>query len=76
LLYKPTKDEIGNLNLYDSARQFSEGANQLSDAAGALRDAMHDPVADRARMQQLLDQLNKSFDHFNAVEQKLWNAVK
>lgn len=76
LLYKPTKDEIGNLNLYDSARQFAEGANKLSDAAGAVRDAMNEPQIDRAQMQALLQQLNKTFDNFNTVEQKLWNGVK
>ncbi|HEY1685644.1 MAG TPA: MlaD family protein [Tepidisphaeraceae bacterium] len=76
LLYKPTPAEIGNLNLYDSTREFAEGANRLSDAAGALRDASHDPHVDQAHMQQLLDELNKAFDNFNAVEQKLWKEVK
>jgi phospholipid/cholesterol/gamma-HCH transport system substrate-binding protein len=76
LLYKPTPDEIGNLNLYDSTREFAEGAAKLSDAAGALRDASHDPAVDRAHMQQLLDQLNKAFARFNEVEQKLWTQVK
>ena len=36
LLYKPTPDEAGNLNLYDSAREFAEGAGSLDDAAGLL----------------------------------------
>ena len=76
LLYKPTPAEIGNLNLYDSTREFAAGASKLSDAAAALRDASHDPAVDQARMQQLLDQLNKAFANFNAVEQKLWNQVK
>lgn len=76
LLYKPTPAEIGNLNLYDSTREFAEGANKLSDAAAALRDASHDPATDREHMQKLLDDLNKAFDQFHAVEQKLWEQVK
>lgn len=76
LLYKPTPNEIGNLNLYDSTREFAAGASKLSDAAAALRDASHDPAVNQTQMQQLLDQLNKAFENFNAVEQKLWTQVK
>lgn len=76
LLYKPTPQEAANLNLYDSAREFSEGAGSLSDAAGALRDALHDPKADRADIQKLVDQLDNSFNHFQQVENKLWSAAR
>ncbi|HWE03660.1 MAG TPA: MlaD family protein [Tepidisphaeraceae bacterium] len=76
LLYKPSPDEMGNLNLYDSARQFSEGAGSLSDAALALRDAMHDPNADKALIQKLLEHLDESFKKFHVAEDKLWTAVK
>jgi hypothetical protein len=31
---------MANLNLYDSARQFADGAGSLNDAALALRDAL------------------------------------
>jgi len=71
LLYKPTPDEAGNMNLYDSAREFAEGANSLDDAAGALRDALKDPAANPAQIQKLMQQLNVSFDHFHEVENKL-----
>ena len=71
LLYKPTPEESGNLNLYDSAREFAQGANSLDDAAGALRDALKDPNADPAQIQKLMQQLNVSFDHFHQVESKL-----
>ena len=71
LLYKPTPEEAGNLNLYDSAREFAQGANSLDDAAGALRDALKDPNADPAQIQKLMQQLNASFDHFHQVENKL-----
>jgi ABC-type transporter Mla subunit MlaD len=76
LLYKPTADEMGNLNLYDSTRQFAEGANNLSDAAAALRDALHDPQTDKAELQKLIDHLDESFQGFHVVENKLWTAVK
>ena len=76
LLYKPTPGEAANLNLYDSAREFAEGANSLSDAAGALRDALHDPQADRAQIQKLVDELDRSFGHFHQVEDKLWVTAR
>ncbi|HSZ55095.1 MAG TPA: MlaD family protein [Tepidisphaeraceae bacterium] len=72
LLYKPTPAEAGNLNLYDSAREFALGAESVSDAAGSLRDALHDPRADRAQISKLLEQLDASFNHFHEVEGKLW----
>jgi ABC-type transporter Mla subunit MlaD len=76
LLYKPGPDEMANLNLYDSARQFSEGAGSLSDAAQALRDALHDPNIDKAQVQKLIDHLNESFKSFHVAEDKLWTTVK
>ncbi|HVT89940.1 MAG TPA: MlaD family protein [Tepidisphaeraceae bacterium] len=76
LLYKPSADEMANLNLYDSARQFAEGAGQMNDAATALRDALKDPNIDQARVQTLIEKLDKSFENFNGVEKDLWNQVK
>lgn len=76
LLYKPTPAEAANLNLYDSAREFSDGAQSLSDAATALRDAMRDPKADRARIQRLVNNLDTTFTQFRQVENKLWSAAK
>jgi ABC-type transporter Mla subunit MlaD len=76
LLYKPTPDEAANLNLYDSAREFAQGAESLSDASTALRDAMRDPKADRAQIQKLIGDLDTSFTHFQQVENKLWTTAK
>jgi ABC-type transporter Mla subunit MlaD len=76
LLYKPGAGEVQNLNLYDSARQFAEGASALSDAAAALRDAVKDPNADPQQVRQLMDKLDRSFDHFNGVESELWKQVR
>jgi ABC-type transporter Mla subunit MlaD len=76
LLYKPGAGEVQNLTLYDSARQFAEGASALSDAATSLRDALKDPDADPKQVKQLMEKLDRSFDHFNGVETELWNQVK
>lgn len=76
LLYKPAPGEMENLNLFDAARQFAEGANSVDDAATSLRDASRDPSADPERVKKLLEQLNQSFTNFKAVEMKLWQAVK
>jgi ABC-type transporter Mla subunit MlaD len=76
LLYKPAPGEMENLNLFDAARQFAEGASSVDDAATSLRDATRDPKADPQHVQKLIDQLNQSFANFHQVEQKLWEAVK
>ena len=76
LLYTPKKGEMGNLNIYDSARQFAEGANDLNDAAQALRDALHDKAAQPEQIRALMDKVEKSFGKFDDVEKKLWAEVK
>ena len=76
LLYKPTPDEVANMNLYDSARKFSDGAGSMDDAASALRDALKDPNNDPKKIQALMDELEKSFDNFTEVEDDLWKNVK
>jgi phospholipid/cholesterol/gamma-HCH transport system substrate-binding protein len=76
LLYKPRPNEMGNLNLFDAAREFAEGANDMSDAATALRDALKDPKADPQLLQKLIDQLDHSFGEFQTVESALWKRVK
>ena len=76
LLYKPSPDEMANLNLYDAARQFAEGADELSDAASSLRDALKDKEADPAKVQKLYDDLSDKFAQFQQVEQQLWKKVQ
>jgi ABC-type transporter Mla subunit MlaD len=76
LLYKPGPGEMGNLNLYDSARHFADGANAMSDAAEALRDALKDPNADPDRIQKLVNDLDDKFQNFSKVESELWKQVK
>jgi phospholipid/cholesterol/gamma-HCH transport system substrate-binding protein len=75
LLYKPGKGEMANLNLYDSARQFAEGANDMNDAAAALRDALNTRDVDAKQLQSLVERLDKSFNSFQKVETQLWERV-
>jgi len=76
LLYKPRPGEVANLNLFDAARDFAEGANDMSDAATALRDALKDPKADPEVIQKLVNELDQSFGNFRTVEDALWKRVK
>jgi ABC-type transporter Mla subunit MlaD len=76
LLYQPKTEELSNLNLFDAAREFADGANELNDASQALRDAMKDKNTDPQQMQQLINRLEKTFANFHDVEQKLWKDVK
>ncbi len=76
LLYKPAPNEVANLNVYDSARQFAEGANELNDAASALRDALKTGGSTEKDVQEMMSRLEKSFSNFKQVEGKLWSEVK
>lgn len=76
LLYKPAGVDQANQSLFDSARQFADGAGDLDDAATALRDALKNPQVDAPQVQKLIDELQRSFDKFNRVEKQLWESVK
>jgi phospholipid/cholesterol/gamma-HCH transport system substrate-binding protein len=76
LLYQPKDGEVANLNIYDSVRQFAEGANQLDDAATSLRDVLKDPNADPDQVKRMMGHLNDSFAQFQIVQSKLWQEIK
>lgn len=76
LLYKPGPGEMANLNLFDAARQFSEGANALNDATLALRDALNNPDISKEDIRKLMEKVDQSFSHFQEVEGKLWKSVE
>jgi cell division FtsZ-interacting protein ZapD len=65
-----------NLNLFESAREFAEGANDLNDAAAALRDALKNPGVDDARVRALVERLDQTFTKFSSVEKELWEKVR
>jgi phospholipid/cholesterol/gamma-HCH transport system substrate-binding protein len=76
LLYKPAPNEMANLNLYDAAREFADGANELNDASLALRDAMQSNQTDKQTVEKLMLKVNKTFENFQQVETKLWTKVQ
>lgn len=76
LLYKPAPNEMGNLNLYDAAREFAEGANSLNETAGALRDAIKNNQSNPEELKALVEKLDKSMGNFKQVEEKLYSNVK
>jgi|GEM_PF-675214 len=76
LLYRPPRNERYHEDLMQSARDFAEGANDLNEAATALRDALNDKDADPQQIRRLMERVEKSFANFNSVEEKLWAEVK
>ncbi|MGC9260311.1 MAG: MlaD family protein [Phycisphaerae bacterium] len=78
LLYKPSKKDIDNVEVYDAVRQFDHAARHLQHAAAVLKAAAVNPQtpAQRAQLHQLLRQLNTTFSQFQIVESKFWKAVK
>ncbi len=76
LLYKPGKGEMANLNLFDSARAFAEGASELADATEALRDAVRSSQVDERQLEGLLRQVETTFQKFSEVERALWEQVQ
>ena len=75
LLYKPTPEEMTNVNVYDAAREFAQGANSLSEHPPPLC-MLNDPHADKAQIQQMIDHLQTTFNNFHQVEKKLWLTAK
>lgn len=76
LLYKPQPGEMANLNLFDAAREFAEGARALEDATSALTAATQDPSVNEGQLRELLEQVKLRADQYHQLEQKLWDAVK
>jgi ABC-type transporter Mla subunit MlaD len=76
LFYRPRPGEMQNINIFESARQFSEGAGELHDAAQALRAALEDPAVDEESLEELLQHVQQTFDNFREVEQRLWTEVR
>jgi len=80
LFHKPDDKELNNQNIYDAARAFSSGAEQLDQAISKMTSlakispdgvAADDPTLLKAR-----EHLKKSFENFVKVEQALWKEVE
>ena len=74
LLYRPDKSESEQLDLYDAARRFAEGANELSAAAADLRAA--EVAGDDARVGKLLTRVESKLAEFNDAEQALYQRLR
>ena len=76
LLYRPGGDQRANLDLYDAARRFAEGANAVQDAAVALEGATQDPAADRDDVDRLLAELRESVAGYERAERALFERIR
>jgi ABC-type transporter Mla subunit MlaD len=79
LLYKPDKEELHSQNIYDAARAFAGGAEQLDSAINKLRAlSRSNPGAIPANDPELLKvrkQIEETFGNFTKAEQALWKEV-
>ena len=78
LLYKPSKKDINNVEIYDAVREFDQAARHLQHAADVLKASAVNPQtpAQQALLHQLMRKLNTTFNQFQQVETKFWKAVK
>ena len=80
LLEKPTGKRTRTQDIYDAARVFSEGAEQLNGALSrltALRKARPAGVmATDPELAKILQHVKASFDKFSSVEKALWEELK
>jgi ABC-type transporter Mla subunit MlaD len=78
LLYKPSDQEMDNLNIYDSVREFADAAQKLQQAADALKATVQAQggTANQAQVAALLKQLNESFTKFQQVQNQFWQQTK
>lgn len=78
LLYKPSKKDINNVEIYDAVREFDQAARHLQHAADVLKASAVNPQtpAQQAQLHQLMRKLNTTFNQFQQVETKFWKVVK
>ncbi len=80
LVEKPTGERTRTQNIYDAARVFSEGAEELNGALArltALRKARPEGVtAKDPELAKILEHVKASFDKFSSVEKALWDELK
>lgn len=79
LLYTPNPDEVGQNQLFGTARAFTEAATRLDDAIARLEviseNAKPDAKGNRDEIERIRLQLNDTFKKFTEVEQKLWEQL-
>jgi hypothetical protein len=80
LLYKPTKSEMQFQGVVDAADSFAAGAERLDNATTRLKSLMQQSESrapiDRERINNILADLETSFEQFHKAENKLWEELK
>lgn len=79
LLYKPDEKEIHSANIYDAARAFASGTEELNESITRLNAlAKSSPTGvpcDDPEIQKVRRQIQESFEKFNKAEQSLWKEL-
>jgi len=76
LLYTPKRNELQSLAIFQTARDFAQGASDLNEATQALKDAASDKRAAPEQVKKLVEQVQERFKRFQEVETKLWSSIK
>lgn len=80
LLYKPDKKEIDIQSTVDSAAAFAIGAERLDNAANSLKKVVGQLGSGVAvgsdKVNQIIAELENSFEQFHKAEEKLWDELK
>ena len=78
LFYKPDKKKQKTVNIYDAARAFSTGANQLNLVVTKLKELKKMDQNDPEVKKQIIEiktKLMDSFKKFQKVEKVLWEQI-
>jgi len=79
LLYKPDDQELHSQNIYDAARSFSNGAEQLDQAISKMTSlAKAHPegiAADDPTLAKVREHLEETFEKFTKAEAALWKEL-
>jgi hypothetical protein len=80
LIYKPTKNELQVQSVVDAAGSFAAGAERLDDVSLRLKALMQAaenraPV-DKERINNIIADLETTFEQFQKAEKKLWDELK
>jgi phospholipid/cholesterol/gamma-HCH transport system substrate-binding protein len=80
LLYRPDNKELRSQNIYDAARAFSSGAQQLDQALtklSGLAEAHPEGLpADDPQLQEVREQIKQAFGEFSEAERELWEELE
>jgi len=76
LVWPPDEGDRNNLDLYASARQYANAAEDLQLAIQQLRDASVTSPDDTEKLERLRENLEAQFDHFDAVQREVWERFE